>query len=93
MPETMLIRGGRVIDAARRTTEPRDIVVSGDTIRELEAPGAKASGNARVIDATGKLLLPGLIYGSRPRRGLHPPSWTTPAKPGRPRPRAACMIC
>ena len=53
MPETMLIRGGRVIDAARQTTEPRDIVVSGGTIRELEAPGAKASADARVIDATG----------------------------------------
>jgi len=60
MNERQVIRGGRVVDIARRTAEPRDIVVAGDTITDVVTPGT-AVADARVIDASGRLLMPGLI--------------------------------
>jgi guanine deaminase len=57
----LVIRGGRVIDIARRTAEARDVLIEGDTIASIVAPGAAVSPDAKVIDATGKLLMPGLI--------------------------------
>jgi guanine deaminase len=61
MREHCVIRGGRVVDAARRTAEPRDILVAVDTITEVGAPGLTAPVDARVVDASGKLLIPGLV--------------------------------
>lgn len=60
MNDRLVIRGGRVLDAARRSADPRDIVVTGDTIAELLLPGT-AVADARVVDAAGKLLIPGLV--------------------------------
>ena len=57
----LVIRGGRVIDIARRTAESNDIVIEGDTISSIVAPGTVTSPDAKGIDATGKLLMPGLI--------------------------------
>src|SRR5687767_5459700 len=57
----LVIRGGRVIDIARRTAESKDIVIEGDTISSIVAPGTVTSPDAKGIDATGKLLMPGLI--------------------------------
>lgn len=57
----IVIRGGRVIDAARRTVEPRDVLVTGDTIAEIGPPGLAAPADVRVIDAAGRLISPGLI--------------------------------
>jgi 5-methylthioadenosine/S-adenosylhomocysteine deaminase len=59
MNDRLVIRGGRVLDVARRSADPRDIVVTGDTIAELVSPGRPVA-DARVVDATGKLLIPGL---------------------------------
>ena len=57
----LIIRGGRVIDIARRSAEPRDILVDGDTITAVVPAGAAAPSDAQVVDAKGKLLIPGLI--------------------------------
>ena len=55
----LIIRGGRVIDPSRKLDAVRDVAISGG---EIAAIGAKISGDAReTIDATGKLVVPGLI--------------------------------
>lgn len=56
-----VIRGGRLVDARGHTAEPADILVEGETIREVGRPGFTAPRDASVIDATGKLLIPGLV--------------------------------
>jgi dihydroorotase len=48
----MIIRGGRVIDASGERTG--DLVIDGDKI-------AVATGETDVIDATGKIVLPGIV--------------------------------
>ena len=55
------IRHGIVVDVERGVAEPRDVLVDGTTIREVGAPGLAAPGDARVIDARRRLLLPGLV--------------------------------
>jgi guanine deaminase len=59
--ETTIVRGGRVLDVRAHRAEAADLLIVGDTIREVGAPGLKAPPGARVIDARGKLLQPGLI--------------------------------
>jgi guanine deaminase len=61
MREHLVIRGGRVVDVARRTAEPRDVLVTADTIVDVGPPGLTAPGDARIVDASGKLLMPGLV--------------------------------
>src|SRR5712691_13117990 len=56
-----IIRGGRLLDVRAHRAGPADLLVVGDTIREVGAPGLKAPAGARVIDARGKLLHAGLI--------------------------------
>ena len=56
----LLIRGGRVIDPSRRLDAIRDVGISGGRIAAVEANLA-ASDAASTIDATGKLVVPGLI--------------------------------
>ena len=56
-----IIRGGRVLDARHRRAEPADVLVTGDTITEIGAPGMAAPPDATAIDARGHLLHPGLI--------------------------------
>jgi guanine deaminase len=56
-----IIRGGRVLDIAAGTADPADILVEGDTIREIGPPGLAAPEAATVIDATRRLIHPGLI--------------------------------
>ena len=55
-----VIRGGRVLDAGGHSAEPGDILVDGDTIREIGPPGMPAP-EAVEIDAGGQLLMPGLV--------------------------------
>jgi len=50
-----LIRGARLVDGHA------DILVRGDTIEQVSQPGTVGAGDARVIDARGKLIHPGLI--------------------------------
>jgi 5-methylthioadenosine/S-adenosylhomocysteine deaminase len=56
-----IIRGGRVLDARAHRADPADILITGDTITEIGAPGLAAPSDATIVDARGKLLHPGLI--------------------------------
>lgn len=56
-----VIRHGRVLDRAARATIPADLLIEGDTIREIGPPGLAAPAGARVVDATDRMLIPGLI--------------------------------
>jgi len=56
-----VVRGGRVLDIAAGTAAHADILIEGDTIREVGAPGLAASEGATMIDAAGRLIHPGLV--------------------------------
>ena len=56
-----VIRGGRVLDPGRRVVEAADVLIAGDTIRELGPPGMAAPEDAGPLDATERLLIPGLV--------------------------------
>ena len=57
----IIIRGGRVLDSARPEAELADLLIQGDTIREIGPPGLAAPEDAVLIDAADQLLHPGLI--------------------------------
>src|SRR5688572_27418691 len=56
----LLIKGGRVIDPARRLDGARDVAITGGRIAAVE-PDIAVANAAETIDATGKLVVPGLI--------------------------------
>ena len=56
-----IVRGARVLDVAGHTSVPADILIDGDTILEIGAPGMAAPDSAAVIDASDRLLMPGLV--------------------------------
>ena len=56
-----IIRGGRLLDIGRHAAEPADILVAGDTVREVGPPGMAAPSDAAALDASGRLLMPGLV--------------------------------
>jgi guanine deaminase len=56
-----VIRNGALVDAAQHTLVPADIVVKDGTIEAIIAPGAPAPGDATAVDATNRLLMPGLV--------------------------------
>ena len=55
----ILIRGGRVVNADA-TSQSTDVRILGNTIAEV-GPGLTAGAEARIIDATGRLVIPGGI--------------------------------
>jgi 5-methylthioadenosine/S-adenosylhomocysteine deaminase len=57
----LVITGGLVHSVSAARGEPRDIVVEGDVIADIVAPGAVRNANAEVIDASRRLIIPGLI--------------------------------
>lgn len=57
----IVIRGGRVVDAKAHRADALDILIVGDTIKEVGRPGMAAPEGARVIDAKNRALIPGLI--------------------------------
>ena len=57
----IVIRGGRLLDGAIRNGEPADLLIEGDTIREIAAPGLDAPEGATTMDAADRLLIPGLV--------------------------------
>jgi len=59
---TMLTRltGGRVIDPANQVDGVADVLIEGTTITRV-GPKLPAPGGAETIDATGKVVCPGLI--------------------------------
>jgi 5-methylthioadenosine/S-adenosylhomocysteine deaminase len=56
-----LIHGGRLVMPKQATPLLADILIEGDTIREIGSPGMIGPMGARLIDATNRLLHPGLI--------------------------------
>ena len=56
----MLIRGGRVLDPARNIDGRLDVLIQGGLIAALEKPGEPAEAH-QIIEAEGRLVLPGLI--------------------------------
>jgi len=56
-----VIRGGLVLDVVRRTAGPADILVDGDGIAEVGAPGMQAPADAALVDASDRLIMPGLV--------------------------------
>lgn len=57
---SLLIKNGRVIDPANNIDDSLDILVEGTVIKKV-AKAIKAEGSAKVIDAKGKIVAPGLI--------------------------------
>ena len=55
----LIVRGGRVIDPSLRVDAVRDVAITGGRIAAIEAEIADDA--AEVIDATGKLVVPGLL--------------------------------
>ncbi len=56
-----IIRGGKLLDIAKRKAVPVDILIKGDTIAEIGRPGLAAPAGAVVVDAKHRLMHPGLI--------------------------------
>ena len=56
-----VIRGGRLVDIAKRTAAPADILIKGDTIAEIGRPGLAAPAGAMGIEERNRLMHPGLI--------------------------------
>jgi 5-methylthioadenosine/S-adenosylhomocysteine deaminase len=56
-----VVRGGRILDIAGHGAEPRDILIEGDEIAALLAPGAAVPAGTTVVDAANRLLHPGLV--------------------------------
>jgi dihydroorotase len=59
----LLIKNGRVLDPASKTDAAQDILLDGEKIAELAAPGKLTTDhkNAEVFDATGLIVAPGFI--------------------------------
>src|SRR5581483_11960543 len=56
-----VIRNGPVVDARRAAAS--DILIDGDTIVAIAAPGMEAPDDATIIDASDRALMPGLVNG------------------------------
>ena len=59
-PYDLVIRGGRVIDPTRRLDSLMDVAISGGKIANV-LPAGSATDAVNTLDATGKLVVPGLI--------------------------------
>lgn len=55
-----LIKGGRLLDIAGQAAPAADILIDGDVIVEIGPPGMTAP-EAEIVDASDRLVLPGLI--------------------------------
>ncbi len=56
-----IIRGARLVTFGRLSGDFADIVIDDDKIAAVLPPGEAKSENAKIIDGTGKLLIPGLV--------------------------------
>jgi dihydroorotase len=62
MGERIVIRGGTVVDPARDVVGPGDVLIEDGRIAAVERPGSFAAAEgARVVDAVGRLVVPGLV--------------------------------
>ncbi|MDB5954830.1 amidohydrolase family protein [Ramlibacter sp.] len=60
-PEWSVIRGGRLVEPKQPRPRAADLLLKGDTIHEIGAPGMTVPAGAHVIEAAGMLLHPGLV--------------------------------
>jgi guanine deaminase len=56
-----LIHGGRLLTAGRLDGAHADLLIDGDTIAAVLPPGESVTADAKRVDATDRLLIPGLI--------------------------------
>ncbi len=56
-----LIHGGRLLTAGRLDGGYADILIDGDAIVAVLPPGESVTDDARRVDATNRLLIPGLV--------------------------------
>jgi Tol biopolymer transport system component/imidazolonepropionase-like amidohydrolase len=62
VPEPMLIRNVRIIDGTGAPiTSPRDILIQQGRIKRIAPVGSLPAGAARVVDAGGRVVIPGLM--------------------------------
>jgi 5-methylthioadenosine/S-adenosylhomocysteine deaminase len=59
----MLVRGGRVLQPGCERFEPADIVIDGESIADVLPPGSVPAEGKLVVEAAGKLVIPGLVNG------------------------------
>jgi guanine deaminase len=59
----ILIHGGRVLRPGAYAIELLDVVVDGDTIADLVAPGSTKDASMQRIDARDRVIIPGLVNG------------------------------
>ena len=57
----ILIKNGHIIDPANKVDGKFDLLVADGKVAKLGKPGSLPSNGAQVIDAAGKLIVPGLI--------------------------------
>src|SRR3546814_16394226 len=58
----LVIRGGRLFDAVSGGVRPATVVIQGNRIKAVLPPDATGWGaDAKIIDAAGKTVMPGLI--------------------------------
>ena len=58
---SQVVRNGRVLTAGSPSVAPLDILIENGRIREIGAPGMPAPADAELIDATDRLVIPGLV--------------------------------
>src|SRR6201994_4003670 len=58
-----IIRNGRLLDIQWREAAPADILIEGDNILAIGAAGMDAPADARIIDASDRAMMPGLVNG------------------------------
>jgi guanine deaminase len=56
-----IIRNGRLVDLHRREIAPADILIEGDRILSIGHAGMDAPPDARVIDASDRAMMSGLV--------------------------------
>jgi guanine deaminase len=60
-PGKQIIRGARVLDTRERSASFADILVQDDTIVAVGAPGMDAPEESKTVDASDRLIMPGLV--------------------------------
>jgi len=58
---SQVVRNGRVLSAGTLSAAPLDLLIEDGRIREIGAPGMPAPADAERIDATDRLVIPGLV--------------------------------
>ena len=53
-----VIRNGHLVDLRQRRAATADILIEGDTIREIGSPGMDAPDDATLVDASDRAMMP-----------------------------------